>query len=90
MLLDLDPDLEPGTSRFSDRLTGRLSSSQESSPLLNNIRLDLRLSSRGEGDGDFLPRFLMARALLTLLASPSAKLDSRLTVISRINNKVSL
>ena len=82
MLLDLDPDLEPGTSRFSDRLTGRLSSSQESSPLLNNIRLDLSLSPRGEADGDFLPRFLIARGLR---ASPSAKLDSRLTVISRIN-----
>ena len=73
--------MEPGTSRFSDRLTGRLSSSQESSPLLYSILLDLLLSSRGEGDGDFLPIFLMARALL---ASPSAKLDSRLTVISPI------
>ena len=87
MLLDLDPDLEPGTSRFSDRLTGRLASSQESSPLLYNILLDLRLSPRGEGEGDFLPRFLMTRGLL---ASPSPKLDSLLTVISRINRKVSL
>ena len=68
-------DLEPGTVSFSDLLTLRLSSSQESSPLLYIILLDLLLD---EGEGVFLSSSLIA---LGLSASP--KHDSRLTVTSQ-------